>query len=50
MLLYPLGQSTVRTRRFRTKLGRLTIGVAFILVGAIYLAGVMIRIQTAIRG
>ena len=49
MLWYPQGKSAVRTRRLRAKLGRFTIRVALILVGAIYLAGVMIRIQTAIR-
>jgi hypothetical protein len=49
MLLYPQGQSTVCTGRLRAKLERFIIHVALILIGSTYLAGVLIRIETAIQ-
>jgi hypothetical protein len=48
-MLYTLGQSAVWTRRFRAKLERFTVRVALIVIAAVYLAGVIIRIELAIR-
>lgn len=49
MLLFPQGQSALCTRRLRAKLGRFTMPVALILIGSMYLAGVLIRIETVIQ-
>jgi hypothetical protein len=50
MLLEPHGRSSIRRRLIRAKLGRFAVTVAFVLLGAIYIAGLIIRMQNPFRG
>ena len=50
MLLLPHGRSSSRRRLVRNKLERLAVIGALVLLGVIYIAGLIVRIQNPFRG